>query len=244
MIVAEIITIGTELLLGEIQDTNTRFLVRQLRELGINLYRTTMIGDNKDRIADLIKETITRSDLIITTGGLGPTVDDPTREAVALSFNTSLEFDPLIWDQIAARFTLLNRIPTENNKRQAYFPKGAIVIKNPVGTAPAFIVDSGKIVLVSLPGVPSELEYLFQNEVIPFLKQRFELQSTIKVHVLHVSGMGESAVDELIGDLEELANPTVGLLAHSGQIDIRIAASAASEKDAEILISPIRANSQ
>ena len=230
---AEIITIGTELLLGEIQDTNTRYLARLLRDHGIDIYRTTIVGDNKTRVAQVIRESMSRADIIITTGGLGPTVDDPTREAVALALDVDLVHLPELWEQIVNRFQRYGRIPTENNKRQAYVPQGAIPVENPVGTAPAFIVDTGKNVIISLPGVPREMEYLSIHAVIPYLRNRFSLHEIIKARVLHTIGVGESQIDDIIGDLETLANPTVGLLAHPGQVDIRITVKANSVEEAD-----------
>src|SRR4030066_332573 len=138
---AEIITIGTELLLGEIVDTNSRYLARCLRDAGIDLYRKTTVGDNVKRIAFAIQQALERCDIVITTGGLGPTVDDPTREAVALAVGVKSEFHPELWEQIRTRFTRLGRKPTENNRRQAYIPDGAIAVENPVGTAPIFILE-------------------------------------------------------------------------------------------------------
>jgi len=233
---AEIITIGTELLLGEIQDTNTRYLARNLRDAGIDLYRTMMVGDNTQRIAAAIREAWTRSDIIITTGGLGPTVDDPTRQAVALAVENELVYSPELWEQITARFQHYGRQATENNRRQAYIPKGAIPVENPVGTAPAFIIERGSQVIISLPGVPREMEYLLQNAVLPYLKEHYHLHSLIKALVLHTATMGESQIDELVGDLEEAANPTVGLLAHPGQVDLRITAKADTEEEADQMI--------
>ncbi len=236
---AEIITIGTEILLGEIIDTNARYLARALRDTGIDLYRKTSVGDNAKRIAQAIQQALERCDIIITTGGLGPTIDDPTREAVALAVGVQSEFRPELWEQIQQRFTRFGRPPTENNKRQAYVPQGAIAIENPVGTAPIFIVEQGEKVIISLPGVPQEMEHLVQHEIIPFLRQRFNIHSFIKARVLHTSGAGESAIDDLVGDLEELANPTVGLAAHSGTVDVRITAKAETEAAADELIGPI-----
>ena len=137
---AEIIAIGTELLLGETADTNTRSIARVLRSLGIDLFRTQTIGDNAARITESVRQALERADIVITTGGLGPTVDDPTRQAIADSVGAPLEFHPELWEQITARIARYGRTPTENQKRQAYIPKNAIVIENPVGTAPAFIV--------------------------------------------------------------------------------------------------------
>ncbi len=233
---AEIIAIGTELLLGEIQDTNTRYLALRFRDVNIDLFRATMVGDNAQRIATAIAEALNRSEIIITTGGLGPTVDDPTRQAVALAIGVDTEFRSELWDQIQNRFKRFNRIATENNKRQAYIPHGAIAVENPVGTAPAFIIEIGKKVIISLPGVPREMEYLIENRVIPYLKEHFQLLGIIKASVLHAAGVGESQVDEWVGDLETLSNPTVGLLAHPGQIDIRVTAKASSLEEADQMI--------
>lgn len=235
----EIIAIGTELLLGEIQDTNTRYLARSAMDAGIDLYRATLIGDNPQRIAGAIQEALNRADIIITTGGLGPTVDDPTRLAVAMAAGTELEFRPELWEQITSRFLRYGRTATENNRRQAYIPKGSVGIENPVGTAPAFYMEFGKRIVISLPGVPREMEYLYTHAVLPLLQEKFQLNQTIVAKVLHVSGLGESMVDDLIGDLETLANPTVGLLAHPGQVDIRVTAKAASKELAAALIQPI-----
>ncbi len=236
---AEIITIGTELLLGEIVDTNARFLARTLREAGIDLYRTTTVGDNVKRIAQAIQESLERCEIVITTGGLGPTVDDPTREAVSLALGVQSVFQPQLWEQIEARFKTLGRKPTENNRRQAYIPEGARAFANPVGTAPIFAFERQSKVIVSLPGVPSEMEYLMLNFIVPYLRQHYSLHALIKTRTLHTVGVGESQIDDLIADLEALSNPTVGLAAHSGQVDVRIAAKAESEELVEQLIRPI-----
>jgi competence/damage-inducible protein CinA-like protein len=236
---AEIITIGTEILLGEIVDTNARFLARTLRDVGIDLYRKTTVGDNPTRIAQAIQGSLQQCEIVITTGGLGPTVDDPTRQAVALAIGVENEFRPELWEQIQARFRRFNRQPTENNKRQAYIPKGAIPVENPVGTAPAFIVEVGESSIITLPGVPREMKYLTKNAILPYLRQRYQLTGIIKARILHTAGAGESQIDDLIGDLEELSNPTVGLAAHSGQVDVRITAKADSEAHADSLIKPV-----
>lgn len=233
---AEIITIGTELLLGETVDTNTRYIARALRDEGVDLFRTSTIGDNVERIADIIREGISRADIIITTGGLGPTVDDPTREAIALALGVEMEFQPHLWEQILERFKRYGRTPTENNKRQAFIPHGAIPVENSVGTAPAFICEIENLAIISLPGVPREMEYLMHHEILPYLRKRYTLSGVIKARVLHTSGAGESQIDERIGDLEQLKNPTVGLAAHAGQVDVRITAKAETEVEADALI--------
>ncbi len=236
---AEIITIGTEILLGEIVDTNTRHIALSLRNLGVDLYRTITVGDNAERIATTIRESMKRAQIVITTGGLGPTVDDPTREAVAAAAGLETEYREELWDQVVASISRYGRKPAENQKRQAVVPRGALAIPNPVGTAPAFIVESGQSVIVSLPGVPNEMEYILHESVIPYLQKRFDLHQVIKVRVLHCSGLGEGTIDERIGDLETLDNPTVGLAAHTGVVDVRIAAKAESEVEADRMIREI-----
>jgi len=239
MPVAEIIAIGTELLLGQIQDTNTSYVAHALNEAGIDIYRATIIGDNEKRIAALIRETLERADIIITTGGLGPTVDDPTRNAVALAFNIKNEFHPELWEEIKEHYCCYGRIPSDNNKRQAYLPTGAVVIHNPVGTAPAFYIESNEKIVFSLPGVPSEMKTLLHNEVIPTIIKKYHPQSVIVTRVVHTIGIGESSVDELVDDLETLPNPTIGLAAHPGQVDIRITAKATNTEEANSLIKPV-----
>jgi len=236
---AEIITIGTEILLGEIVDTNAAYLARILRSVGINLFRKTTVGDNPSRIAQAIQEGLARAEIILTTGGLGPTVDDPTRDGVALAFGVPTEFRSDLWAQVQERFQRYGRQPTENNRRQAYLPRGAVAIENPVGTAPAFYFETGQKTVISLPGVPREMEYLTEEVIVPYLRQRYNLTGIIKTRTLHTAGVGESQIDDLIGDLETLTNPTVGLAAHSGQVDVRIAVKADSEAEADALISPV-----
>ena len=239
MPIAQIIAIGTELLLGVTQDTNTSFIARTLNQHGVDIFKTSIIGDNEARIAREIQASLEQADIIITTGGLGPTVDDPTRQAVARAFNVEVEFHPELWEQIQERFKGFGRQPTENNKRQAYLPQGARAIPNPVGTAPAFAYErTGKIV-VSLPGVPSEMKTLLLDDVIPLLQKNYDLGGITLSRTLHTSGIGESDVDELVADLETLSNPTVGLAAHPGQVDIRITAKAAGVEEAYELIQPI-----
>ncbi len=236
---AEIIAIGTELLLGESIDTNTAYIARTLRDYGVDIYRTMIVGDNASRIADAICESLSRAQIIITTGGLGPTVDDPTREAVALATQSELIFHPELWDQIQERFRRYNRQPTENNRRQAFLPRSAVAIHNPVGTAPAFYYPLNDKVIVCLPGVPSEMETILLQSVIPLLRSKFDLREVIRAYVLHAAGIGESQVDEWLADLEKQSNPTVGLLAHPGQVDIRITAKATSIEEAEQMIQQI-----
>lgn len=240
MTVAELVTIGTELLLGEIQDTNSKYITRSLRDIGVDIYRLTTIGDNPSRITHTLQAALMRSDVVICTGGLGPTVDDPTRQAVADVFNVPLVYYEELWQDILARYQTFNRVPTENNKRQAFIPANGVAISNPVGTAPAFYVELGIKTIIALPGVPREMEYLMETFVIDYLKERYDLhEQIIKAWVIHTISKGESAIDEIIGEMETYSNPTVGLVAYPAQTDIRVTAKAASSAEADALIRPV-----
>ncbi|MBN8634171.1 MAG: competence/damage-inducible protein A [Anaerolineae bacterium] len=240
---AEIIAIGTEILLGEITDTNSVFLARGLRDIGINLYYMTSVGDNEVRIANSIRLALSRADVVITCGGLGPTIDDMTRQGVAAATDRGLTFQQHLLEQIAARFGTFRVQMTENNKRQAYVPDDAIIIENPVGTAPSFVVEVGDKCVISLPGVPREMKFLFTEKVVPYLRERYGLTSEIiKARLLKVAGIGESQLGEMIGtELQQASNPTVGLAAHSGQIDVRITAKATTEFEADQMIGEVEA---
>ena len=241
---AEIVSIGTELLLGEIVDTNSAHIARALRDIGMDVYYMTTVGDNEQRTADALRTALKRSDVVIATGGLGPTVDDITRQAVAAATGHPLEFKQELLDQIAERFRRFGAQMSENNHQQAYVPQDAIAIENPVGTAPVFIVDdsdTGGGIVIVLPGVPREMKHLLESEIIPWLQQRLGLKSTIKARIIRTAGIGESTIDNMIADLMKLTNPTVGLAAHPGQTDIRITAKAESEKKADALIAPVEA---
>jgi competence/damage-inducible protein CinA-like protein len=228
---AEIITIGTELLLGEIVDTNSHTLARALRDIGIDLYRTTTVGDNVDRISRAVRESLDRAQVVITTGGLGPTVDDPTRDALAKAVDQPLEIRPELWQDIQDRYARFGSTPSENCRKMAYLPRGAIAIPNPVGTAPAFHVEKGGSLIIALPGVPAELDVLLKGDVLPLLRKRVRHPSLIRTRILRTAGVGESLLDERIADLERLSNPTVGLAAHPGRVDIRITAKGRSEME-------------
>lgn len=238
---AEILVTGSELLLGEIVDTNSTMMARMLRDIGLDLYYKSTVGDNRERMAAVLNIALDRSDVVLVSGGLGPTLDDVTREAVSEATGRPLVFHQDLLDQIAARFARFGRPMTENNRRQAYVPEGAIPVENPVGTAPAFIVEESRGTVICLPGVPRELEYLMKRRVIPYLRERMGEESLIKAKVLRTCAIGESQIDTLIGDLMTAGNPTVGLAAHSGQVDVRITAKATSETEADRLIAPVEA---
>ena len=233
---AEIVAIGTEILLGEITDTNSVYLAQVLRDYGINVFFMTSVGDNVQRIASAVQIAMSRADLVITCGGLGPTIDDTTRQGIAVATDRELVFSEVLFEQIRFRFGTFQMQMPENNRRQAYIPAYAIAIENPVGTAPSFITEHQGKVVVTLPGVPRELKYLMREKVIPFLQARYSL-GLIKVRILRVAGIGESALDEMIGnELLEASNPTVGLAAHNGVIDVRITAKGENEAIVESML--------
>ena len=233
---AEIITIGTELLLGQIVDTNAAFLARQLAAVGFDVYRQTTVGDNVNRIVEAVSTALNRCDLVITSGGIGPTVDDKTRQAVAEATGQKLKMDPELLSHIEAFFERRGLELGENNPLQAYIPENATPIHNPVGTAPGFIVNYKGSHVVTLPGVPRELYYLMEHTVLPFIQKEFGLETVIKTRILRTSGYGESDIDRRIAKFETSSNPTVGLAAHPGAVDIRIAAKASDDRSASRML--------
>ena len=240
MVNAEIVSIGSELLLGQIVDTNAAWMAQRLTDSGVNLFYKTVVGDNPTRMGEVIGRALERSDVVITGGGIGPTQDDLTREIIAKVTGRELVLDPISVERIERRFRDRGLIMTPNNERQAYIPNGATTIGNPNGTAPAFVVEDPRGVIFAMPGVPFEMKWLFDNEVLPYLRSRFSLAETITSKVLKVAEIGESSVDDRIGHLiAKSSNPTVGVLAHPGQVDVRIAAKAPNTEDAMKLIAPV-----
>jgi len=242
MATAEIVAIGSELLLGQIVDTNSTWMAQRLTALGVNLFYKSVVGDNPERMKEVLTRALERADVVITSGGLGPTQDDLTRDAVAEVTGRKLILHQPFLEQIMHRFRSRGFIMTPNNERQAYMPEGAIPVTNPNGTAPSFIVEDPRGSIFVLPGVPFELKWLFDNEVAPYLRQKFSLNEIITYRVLKVAELGESRVDDLMGHfIANSKNPTVGVLAHPGQVDIRIAAKAPNQEEAMKLIAPVEA---
>jgi nicotinamide-nucleotide amidase len=239
---AEIVVIGTELLLGQIIDTNAAYLAQQLSSIGVNLYYKSTVGDNKGRIIETLERATDRSDIVITTGGIGPTLDDMTRESVAEVLGVPLELQPHLLAQIKR---MMGSRYTENNARQAYIPAGALAIENRVGTAPGFFAPTSRGgVVISLPGVPAELRYLMEHVVLSHLKERFHIEAVIVSRTLKCLGLTESYIDEALDDLIKAGeNPTIGLLAqmHLGEIHVRLTARAVNEAAAAALIDPLEA---
>ena len=242
MATAEIVAIGSELLLGQIVDTNSAWMAQRLTALGVDLYFKSVVGDNPVRMKEVISRALARADIVITSGGIGPTQDDLTREIVAEVTGRKLVQDAGMLAQVEEHFRRRSRPMTPNNIRQSYMPEGAIPIKNPNGTAPSFIVEDPRGVIYSLPGVPVEMKWLFEYEVEPYLRRKFNLAEVIHYRVLKIIGIGESAVDDKVGHLiANSKNPTVGVLALPGQVDVRIAAKAANRDEAMKMIAPVEA---
>jgi nicotinamide-nucleotide amidase len=239
---AEIITVGTEILIGQIIDTNSAHIAQKLTPMGIDLTYVTSVGDSRGEMAETLNLALRRSQIIIITGGLGPTEDDLTREVVSQVSGRKLVFHQHLMDQIEALFRHRGFRMPPNNRRQAFIPDGAIPIQNPMGTAPGFILEEEGRAVITLPGVPREMEFLMEEAVIPYLRRRFAIREVLQYKVLRVCGLGESGVNEQISDLiREGGNPSIGLLASPGDIKIRIMARGDDRSEAQSLIETMEA---
>ena len=237
---AEIIAVGTEILLGGIVDTNSQYLSRELAGLGINVYRQTAVGDNCQRLVDAYAEAFGRCDLVITTGGLGPTVDDITKEAAARFFKLEMELHDASLTEIAGFFNRIGQKMTDNNRRQAFFPRGAMVLDNPAGTAPGCIVEAKGKICVLLPGPPNELKTMFDRHIRAYLAKFAD--GVLVSRTLRLVGIGESAMEAKIADiLARQTNPTIAPYApgRPGEVILRLSAKARDEAAAHALIVPV-----
>ena len=235
---AEIITVGTEILLGDILNTNCRYLSRELAAMGIEMYYQITVGDNEERLLKTLEESLNRSDIVICTGGLGPTEDDITKEVCAKYFGYELELHKPSLDAMIERFKYMNRVPTKNNEKQAYFPKEAYILKNDNGTAPGCIMEKEGKMIVVLPGPPREMESMFENYVKPYLSKLTD--DVIESEVLRIIGVGESKVENDILDIiDSQTNPTIATYAKGYECTLRITAKAKSVEEAKELIKPM-----
>lgn len=235
---AEILSVGTELLLGDILNTNAQYISRELANLGINVYYQTVVGDNPERLKNAYNFALSRADIVITTGGLGPTKDDLTKEIAAEYFNKKLILDNNSLEEILAFFKKINREVSENNRKQAYFPEECIILKNNNGTAPGCIIEENNKMAILLPGPPKEMVPMLNEGVIPYLK-KFQ-DGTLVSKVLRITGIGESSVDNLIGYIiDRQTNPTVAPYAKDNEVTLRLTAKASSEAEAYKLIVPV-----
>lgn len=236
---AEIISVGTEILLGDIVNTNTQFLAKELASIGIEVYRQEVVGDNQDRLLGILEEALNRSDMVITTGGLGPTNDDLTKETACKFFNMDLELHQESLKALEEYFFKMGRKITESNYKQVYFPKEAIVLPNPNGTAPGAILEKNNKYIVILPGPPKEMKPMYLNHVKPYLIKKGD--GIIESKVVRVLGIGESmAAEKLKNFIENGVNPTVAPYAKEEDVIFRITAKAESQKEALKLIEPVK----
>lgn len=236
--IAEILCVGTELLLGDIVNTNAQYLARRLSELGIFVYHQSVIGDNPERLKEAYKLAFSRSDLVITTGGLGPTKDDLTKEVAFEYFGKESVVHKESLKIIEGYFNKLGKSMSESNKKQAYFPKDAIILPNNNGTAPGCIIDEEGKILITLPGPPKEMKPMFEEAAVPYL---LKYQDGILVSkVLRVIGVGESEAADMLSDIiDSQTNPTVAPYAKDGEVTFRITAKSHSEEEGYELIKPI-----
>ncbi|MNK97939.1 putative competence-damage inducible protein [compost metagenome] len=234
---AEILTIGTELLIGQVVNTNATFLARELAMLGIDLYFVTTVGDNPERILEAMRLAWERSDLVICTGGLGPTADDLTHDMVARFFGDALVFDPEVFARVEKAFAEKGRQLTDSERKLAMFPASADRIPNPAGTASGVVVARGEKRLMTFPGVPYELTQMWESWARPYLAG--VTGATTRSRLLKFAGITEADAAERVSDLEEGVNPTVAPYAGSGEVHLRITAKAASEAEAERMLEPV-----
>ncbi len=235
---AEIIAVGTEILLGNIVNTNAQFISEKLADLGFEVYHQSVIGDNTERLKIELKEAFSRADLVITTGGLGPTKDDLTKETAFEYFNKKSKVHKESLDKIEDFFKKINRQMVESNKKQAYFPEDATILCNDVGTAPGCIIEEEGKIIVLLPGPPREMKPMFENYALPYLAKFSDGVLTSKI--LRVMGIGESTAEQMIQDIiEAQSNPTVAPYAKDGEMTFRITAKANSQEEGYKLIQPV-----
>ncbi len=235
---AEIVSVGTELLLGSITDTNATFLAQELSPLGVDLYYVSQVGDNLGRLTETLARAWGRSDLTIVTGGVGPTDDDRTREAIAAMLGETPAVDPALLAQVERFFRMRSSPMPAKNQKQAWLIPSAEALLNPIGTAPGWFIDRDGRMLVSMPGVPREMYRMWREEAAPRIKRHLPA-TTIVSRTLKTIGIGESSAEEALGPLVDAANPTTATYAKNDGVHVRITAKAATEAEARALIAPV-----
>ncbi|NLY19197.1 MAG: competence/damage-inducible protein A [Clostridiaceae bacterium] len=235
---AEILAVGTELLLGQIANTNAQYISQRLAELGISVFFHSVVGDNPARLEETLKRALDRSDIVITTGGLGPTKDDLTKEVIAKAMNRKLVFHEDILEKVRDFFMRKHRIMVKNNEKQAYMPDNSLVIPNLNGTAPGCIIEEGEKAVIMLPGPPNEMQPMFNESVFPYLKQKTGLVLVSKM--LKIFGIGESEMESRLIDLiEKQNNPTIAPYVSQGEVTVRVTARCPDKEEALKLLNPV-----
>ena len=234
----EIICVGTEILLGNIVNTNAAYMAEKLSGIGLSCYYQSVVGDNEERLLEAIKIAVKRSDVVILSGGLGPTEDDLTKETAAKACGRGLVMDETSKKAIEDYFSVKGTTPTDNNWKQALIPEGARAVQNKNGTAPGIIMEEKNCKIILLPGPPGELIPMFENDIIPYLDQFTD--SVIVSQTVKICGVGESSVETMIKDLiDSQTNPTIATYAKIGEVHVRVTASAPDKKEAKKLIKPV-----
>lgn len=239
---AEILCVGTELLLGDVINTNAAHIAKGLAAAGINVYYQSVVGDNPERLKDAIRLAFDRSDLIVMTGGLGPTYDDLTKETVAEYFGKEMQLHQPSYDRLIELFKSFNRGQnrkmTENNIKQAYMPEGAVVFENQNGTAPSLALSGGNKTAVLMPGPPREMVPMFDGQVLPYLSR--DSKKVLVSTNIYIFGIGESAVEDMLHDyMLTMDNPTIAPYARTGEVYLRVTASAANQEKAKEMLGPV-----
>lgn len=235
---AEILAVGTELLMGQIANTNAQYISGKLAELGINVYFHTVVGDNAARLEETLKRALNRSDIVITTGGLGPTKDDLTKETISKTMNRNLVLHEDILEDIKDFFAKKHRAMAEINIKQAYLPENSIVIPNPNGTAPGCIIEDGEKAVIMLPGPPKEMQPMVEETVFNYLKQKTGVILVSKM--LKIFGIGESDIETRLMDLiDSQSNPTIAPYASQGEVTVRVTARCINNDEASEMLSPV-----
>jgi nicotinamide-nucleotide amidase len=239
-VIVEVVAVGTELLLGQIVNTNAAFIGSALAEHGHDAMYQQVVGDNFERVTDALRTAIDRSDAVIITGGIGPTQDDLTREALCQATGREMLFSGEYAETLRHWWERRGRVMPESNLKQAEYPEGAVMVPNPRGTAPGLILDHEGTVIFCVPGVPAEMEYLLEHEVIPALRVRAAGDSTLVSRLLRTWGRSESDVAETLADLyEATTNPSVAFLASGGEIKVRLSAKADTAEEAATMLEPL-----
>ena len=240
---AEIVSVGTELLLGSITDTNATFLAQELSPLGIDLYYVSQVGDNQARLVEVLERAWSRSDLTIITGGVGPTDDDMTREAIAAMLGETPTVDEKLLEEVQSFFRMRGRPIPEKNRKQAWLIPSAEPLLNPIGTAPGWYIARDGKMLGCMPGVPREMHRMWREEFLPRVKRALP-QTTIVSRTLKTIGIGESAAEQQLGELVNANNPTVATYAKDDGVHVRITAKAATEEIAQQMIAPVEVDAR
>ena len=237
--VAELISVGTEILMGNIVNTNAAYLSRKLAQIGVSVYYQSTVGDNKERLAQAMKQAISRADVVILSGGLGPTKDDVTKEVAAEVLGRTMSLDERTMERIREYFVRVKKDTiTENNWKQAMVPEGAIILDNHNGTAPGIIMEEKNTAVILLPGPPNELTLMFEESVLPYLQK--DEKKVLYSRMVKVCGIGESQAETMIQDLiDSQSNPTIAPYAKTGEVHFRVTALASTKEEGRALVKPV-----